>query len=343
MKKILLVLVGGTICTYAENGVRSLAMSKAQLALIENYRRSNSPFAKETVFEAGARFDTLSENMTVSVWNKLKDYLESCSLTDYDGVLIAHGTDTLAYTASMFAILLAGVKVPVFFVSANAPLDQDIGNGNDNFQAAVECICFGIQPNVYATYRNLCDAKMYIHLGSHLLQCRDYEEDFFSRDMQNIDSMESRKTVSFGDEPVSEKYRKAIFGKHLQRCVLRIEPFVGTDYHAYLYESFKAVLHGTFHSGTVCTKAVNEEESVQVMLERCKEAGVTVYFSPAREEADAEGEIYDSVLAIQGKAQCLYGMTSETAYAKLLIAYSVFREADEIQEFLLDNVNREYR
>ena len=108
MKKILLVLVGGTICTLADRGVRKIETEKARAMLVEHFRRSDSPFADESALriDVGARFDTLSENMSFPLWNKLKEYFEGRPYDGYDGVIVAHGTDTLAYTAAMFSFLL---------------------------------------------------------------------------------------------------------------------------------------------------------------------------------------------------------------------------------------------
>ena len=74
MKRILLILVGGTICTLSQGGVRSLATSEAQTLLVEHFRESDSPFCgeNETEILPGEKFNTLSENMSIETWNRLK-------------------------------------------------------------------------------------------------------------------------------------------------------------------------------------------------------------------------------------------------------------------------------
>lgn len=343
MKRILLILVGGTICTLSQGGVRSLATSEAQTLLVEHFRESDSPFCgeNETEILPGEKFNTLSENMSIETWNRLKKYFEEISYDEFDGIIVAHGTDTLAYSASIFAVLLAGIQVPVFFVSSNAPLDQEGSNGDANFQAAVECICYGIAPNVYVTYRNFTDNKMYIHLGAHLLQCRNYEESFYSQDMKEISSQEKRKNISFGVTP-NMKYAECIRGRDILRCVLKIDPYVGLDYSVYKYGRYKAVLHGTYHSGTINAGASDILERAETMVKTCEREGVLVYISPAKDAPDDDGEIYESVINIRGKVNFLYGMTSEMVYAKLLIAYSCFASIECINEFLSTDINGEY-
>lgn len=345
MKRILLILVGGTICTLSQGGVRSLATSEAQTLLVEHFRKSDSPFCgeDETEIISGKEFNTLSENMTVDIWNRLKEYFEEIPYEKFDGIIVAHGTDTLAYSASIFAILLAGIQVPVFFVSSNAPLVQEGSNGDANFQAAVECICCGIEPNVYVTYRNFTDGNMYIHLGAHLLQCRNYDESFYSRDMKEINSRGERENVSFGVTP-NANYAERIKGKKLSKCVLKIDPYVGLDYSVYQYDYYKAVLHGTYHSGTLNTNTgdSNVLERAETMVETCEKKGVQIYISPAKDKPEDGGEIYESIVNVRDKVNFLYGMTSETAYTKLLIAYSCFSDTNQINEFLETEISGEF-
>lgn len=184
--KILLILTGGTICSFgnAEGKQRDVDSAKAKVRLLQQFEESNSEFADQE-FEVVTILDTLSENMTIPKWNELIAFLKQKELSSYQGIILAHGTDTLAYTAALLALVLSGVDLPVFLVSSQLPLDQAGANGNVNFRYSVELICRGIAAGVYVVYRN-SDGKSYLHLGSHLESCRDYSDDFFSRDMMQL-------------------------------------------------------------------------------------------------------------------------------------------------------------
>jgi len=101
------------------------------------------------------------------------------------------------------------------------------------------------------------------------------------------------------------------------------------------YNRFKAILHGTYHSGTAC--AEDNENSVLQMIKLCKKSDI--YLSPSI----PEGEVYDTVRVIDEnkKIKFLYGLTNEMAYAKLLIAYSVFNNENDISEFINTEYNYE--
>ena len=358
MKRILLVLVGGTICTAVnERGTLSVS-GKAGAILKENFLKSDSVFAQDVDITLTENLYILSENMTVEKWNLIAETLQKyTSARKYDGIVLAHGTDTLAYSAALFSLLLCDTDIPVFFVSSNARLDSPNANGNANFAYAVECICRGIRPNVYVTYRNPSDGVMYLHLASRLRQCANYSEDFFSEGaIAFADNSDEAFAHCFAElDRLYPRKRHLRIAKskpcRLSDCVLNLTPYVGINYDAYRYDRFRAVLHGTYHSGTACAALSDAERcdkygsaSILHMIDLCAESGVDMYFAPSR----LDGEIYDTVRIIGDheangrKIHFLYGMTNEMAYVKLLLGYSLYTDAQVINAFLNMEVNYEF-
>ena len=326
MKRILFIPVGGTICT-ALTQKGTLAVNEgAGAVIIENFKKSDSPFACETEFVTAENLMILSENMTVEKWNLMLDTYRSFK-GNFDGVIFAHGTDTLAFSAALFSLM--PTETPVFFVSSNARLDLRRANGNENFRCAVECICHGIAPGVYVPYKNISNGRMLLHQGAKLKQCPNYSEDFESDSALELTEGNYEKVL-----PRNVQNRRVLpenlWDKLcLKDCVLVILPYVGLNYEAVDYGRFSAVLHGTYHSGTAC---IGEgKNSILRMLELCN--GIAdVYLSPAK----AEGEIYDTVrvIAEKGGIEFLYGDTFEFTYAKLLTAYSLFDNKEDIIKFV---------
>ena len=351
MKRILLVLCGGTICTAVtetQDGVYRSISDEAVSLLSANYYKSDSAFKNDVKIETSENFRILSENMTIDKWNSLIQYFcrERKSFEKYDGIIVAHGTDTLAYSSSLFSLLLRNIGIPVFFVSSNEPLNSPTANGNINFQKAVECICLGIKPNIYAVYKNPSSGKVLLHLGSRLTQCRNYSEDFYSEGSIDITSLADGDTCSglFEDAHVNDSVMIDLSNcPVLHNCVLKIDPYVGLDYHAFDYTRFKAVLHGTYHSGTACTEQTQEApgygtQSFLHLIDACS-GRTDVFLSPAKKT----GEIYDSVGLIanhnRGEVHFLYGCTNEMSYVKLLLAYAL--GVSDIDSFMSTEFNCE--
>lgn len=355
MKDILLILVGGTICTSLnEEGTLSVN-EKAGVRLKKNFESSNSLYAKKVNIDITENLFILSENMTVENWNTIiNTYRKYTKKKKYDGIIYAHGTDTLAYSSALFSLLLSGTHVPVFFVSANERLESPKSNGNDNFRCAVECICQNIYPNIYVPYKNISDGKMYLHIASRLEQCKNYSEDFYSKGMLDITDICKENCNKYFDA-IKRAYpegKKAvdIYGNwKLKEYVLMISPYVGINYATFDYKPFKAVLHGTYHSGTACSQKSRysneyDQHSVLYMIDKCSALNIDTYLSPSK----LTGEVYETTGIIANhisndrKINLLYGITNEAAYAKLVIAYSLFETEEQIKEFMNTEYNYEF-
>ncbi len=339
MKKILLVLTGGTICTTVnKNGVRAIYGQAASL-LQQGFMESDSVYRNEVTFDTTENFGILSENMTPHKWNQLLSYFRSVNFGEgYDGIIIAHGTDTLAYSATVLSLLFAGRNIPVFLVSSFLPLEKENANGHIHFRTAVEWICKELPANVYVPYRNE-KGKLFLHFASRLEQCKNYSNDFFS-----VEAMDITKGIT----PKAKKQAKGVASTpcldpmgswQFEKGVLAIQPYVGLDYQTLPLDGVKYVLHGTYHSGTVCTQIEKKEDpyneySVLTLLDRCRKQKIPVFFAPARNS----GEVYESVPLMANHAgdtaTFVYGCTYEMAYAKLLFACSFNMSVQKTKTFL---------
>ncbi len=337
--KILVIMTGGTICSFTDKKGKRYSNASG-VTIIEKFKKGNSKFSGIVEFEKMMPLDILSENMTVDSWNVLLDTFRSkVNWLEYEGIIVLHGTDTLAYTASLLSVVLAGIKIPVCLVSSQLPLDYDGTNGHINFRAAVELIMNKIEPNVYAVYQN-SDGEIYAHYGAHLLQCENYSQDFFSVDAMKVNNPDNAVLTGKRFETDSLLIEKI---GNLTPCVLRIMPFVGIDYNAYNLLGVRAIVHGTYHSDTVCVERKNgvgdySDYSILFLLDRCKENNVPLFLAPCSSEAYK----YESTGDILAKgAYDLCGMTNEMAYVKTLVGCALNFKDIELKDFINKSVNYE--
>lgn len=84
-------------------------------------------------------FDKLidSSNVTPAFWVKLASVIEE-NYSLYDGFVVLHGTDTMAYSASMLSFMLENLAKPVIFTGSQLPMGVVRTDGRDNFINAIE-------------------------------------------------------------------------------------------------------------------------------------------------------------------------------------------------------------
>jgi len=364
--RILVILTGGTICsTPNEDGKNQSDADSAKSYLISDFENSDSVFAGTVKFDiATLTQDILSENMIVTVWNELLELFRASDLfSRYAGVIVLHGTDTLAYTSSLLSMVLAGSKIPVCMVSAQLPLmktvtleengvlvksriKEQLTNGYANFRAAVELILNGIAPNVYAVYRNVCDEKhtpgaFLVHFGAHLLQCPNHSNNFHSVDEMTIPD-ENNAKLAGAPFQTDTFYLNQI--EKLSEDVLLITPYIGLDYSRLNISGLNAIVHGTYHSDTVCVERKSKhgsygKNSVLFLLDRCKEENIPLFLAPCDSDAYAYASTGD---AIGNGAWYISNTTLETAYAKTIVGCSLNKFGKELNEFLKIEIDHEF-
>ncbi|CAM4381169.1 MAG: L-asparaginase 1 [Legionella sp.] len=128
-KHILIINTGGTIsCIKTENGyepaVGYVASALKQIPLLKH-----QDLPEYTIKEYHPLLD--SSNMTVSDWNRIaKDIADHYDA--FDGFIVFHGTDTMAYTASALSFMLENLAKPVIITGSQIPLSEVRNDAIDN-------------------------------------------------------------------------------------------------------------------------------------------------------------------------------------------------------------------
>ena len=69
----------------------------------------------------------------------------------YDGVVVSHGTDTMAYTASAITFMLPDIDLPVVFTGSQQPLNDVLSDAPDNLRTAFAMAASG-KPGVFLAF-----------------------------------------------------------------------------------------------------------------------------------------------------------------------------------------------
>lgn len=90
-----------------------------------------------------------SANMTPQYWQRLREaVIEAVDGVGCDGVLILHGTDTLAYSAAAMSFQLLGLQAPVLFTGSMLPAGVADSDAWENLVGALQALKRGIAPGV---------------------------------------------------------------------------------------------------------------------------------------------------------------------------------------------------
>lgn len=124
-KKILLLATGGTIASKkSENGLKPQITPEELLEFIPQVREICE-------VEAVQLLNLDSSNMEPVHWRRMVHAIRE-HYEEYDGFVIAHGTDTMAYTAAALSYMIQNTKKPIVITGAQKPIDLEITDAKSN-------------------------------------------------------------------------------------------------------------------------------------------------------------------------------------------------------------------
>ncbi|PIP63800.1 hypothetical protein CO165_01430 [Candidatus Roizmanbacteria bacterium CG_4_9_14_3_um_filter_33_18] len=131
MKKICIIFCGGTI-----------TMKKNKSGALEPFHDANDLIKMVPEVEKFANFSFIqlvnidSTNMDPLIWTKITKTIIEKKM-DYDGFVITHGTDTMAYTASALSYALHNINKPIIITGSQKPLKDIPSDAPNNLINAV--------------------------------------------------------------------------------------------------------------------------------------------------------------------------------------------------------------
>ena len=132
MKKILLIATGGTIASReTAHGLRPALSGEDMRTAIG---------AADAAIEVIDLLSLDSTNIAPSHWQMIARRVADAR-TDYDGFIVTHGTDTMAYTAAALYYMLENIDRPVVLTGSQRPLGRDGSDAEQNLRLAYEAAC----------------------------------------------------------------------------------------------------------------------------------------------------------------------------------------------------------
>ena len=142
-KKILLLTTGGTIASLPGGEGLEPQRSEVMERELEQLR---------TYYEISVR-DVMcldSSNIRPEEWQTIAGAIFE-NRSGYDGIVVSHGTDTMAYTASAVTFMLPNIDLPVVFTGSQLPLADMLSDGPENLRTAFAMAAAG-HPGVFLAF-----------------------------------------------------------------------------------------------------------------------------------------------------------------------------------------------
>jgi glutamyl-tRNA(Gln) amidotransferase subunit D len=338
LPKVAIVSTGGTIAShvdYRTGGVRA-ALSASELYSVV------PELSKMALVETEILFSIFSENITAKHWTATAKAVAKHIENGVDGVVVAHGTDTLGYTAAALSFALQDLPVPVVMVASQRSADRPSSDAATNLLGAVKAAVFApFAEVVIAMHESVSDTSIVIHRGTKARKCHTSRRDTFK-------SINASPIARWEDEKFSvltRVYKKRDLARKLRLkpnfennvALIKAYPDINPELiDWYVKEGCRGIIlegTGLGHVGDYLFSAIRnavEKDVIVCMTSQCLWGRLNM-------------NVYD-----QGRDLLALGVISlddmlpETAYVKLRWVLGQTSDVGEAKILLQENIVNEY-
>ena len=237
MKRILMIGTGGTIASkQTENGLAPGLSSDDILSYI--------PQVKDV-----CHVDTLqvcnidSTNVMPQHWRLFSETIEK-HYDDYDGFVICHGTDTLAYTAAALSYMIQNSAKPIVITGAQKPINMDVTDAKTNLLDSFIYAADDESQDVNIVF----DGKVIVGTRAKKVRAKSYNA-FSSINFPYPAVIQDHKVIRYiPSVPYAEKvtfYHEL----HDSVFVLKLTPGMKPDILSYIFQMYDAIVIESFGVG----------------------------------------------------------------------------------------------
>ena len=319
MKKLMILSTGGTIaCTQTEDGLIPTLSADDIMAYVPDA-------AKLGKIETKTILNLDSSNIQPEEWRLIAKAVFDC-LPDFDGIVILHGTDTMAYTASMLSFMLRNVDKPVVITGSQLPVGHPNTDAKANLRDAMITAASGI-PGVVVVF------DQQIMLGCRVAKVRTTSQNAF----ESINRLPVGR-VRFGRvrliAPTEKPNGKPALDDAIEPNVFLLKLIPGTRPEVFddiARLGYRGVVIEGFGLGGLHCLRRNLLEGIQNLMD----ANVAVLLTTQCRYEPSDPTVYETGrLALELGILQAYDMTSECAVTKLMWVLAHATTPEEVRRMM---------
>ena len=284
--------------------------------------------------------NVLSEDMTPNDWTLIAREIEAlCQREEVKGVLVLHGTDTMAYTAMAMTFMLTGVDVPIVFTGANLPPDETDSDADTNISDALVALR-KLPAGVFLSFAGKAEAISWVMESVSARKVRASGPAYRSTNRGPVATVEKGK-MKFRRklEPVPRRPSRI----EVSDRVLQLALHPGIDLSAMIdvieLREIRGVVVSTYPAFTA--PSYPPSSSLPDFVSRCSGLDVAVALTVGNAPVGRTNAYGSTLHMIESDAPLLSTMP-EVALVKMMWATGCAREVEEVRSLMLEPIATEF-
>lgn len=329
MKKLLMLGTGGTIaCKRGDSGLKPLISPEELLSYVPGAKQ----FCRADSLQL---LDIDSTNMQPKHWLSIANAIEA-RYDQYDGFVLCHGTDTMAYTSAALSYLIQNSRKPIVITGAQKPIDMENTDARtnlfDSLRFASDDRSFGV--NI------VFDGKAIVGTRGKKERTKSYNA-FSSINFPYTAAIQEGQVIFYldGKERITEKVR-FYHSLNPKVALLKLIPSMNAGVLDYMAAHYDAVIIESFgvgglpnYDGCDFCKVIGHWIGL----------GKTVVMTTQVTNEGSNMSIYEVGRSIKQEFGLLeaYDMTLEATVTKLMWILGETRQPETIREMFYKTVNQD--
>ena len=327
-QKILLVYTGGTIGMVKDKVKNTLVPFNFDGLLKAIPELKSDEVDLETI---SIKSPIDSSNMHPSIWVEIVEIIET-NYANYDGFVILHGTDTMAYTASAFSFMLENLNKAIIFTGSQIPIGARRSDAKENLITAVEIAASGKVNEVCIYFEDqLYKANRTVKVNT-----------------EHFEAFESPNYPILAEAGVTIKYKSVLQKKQNQglivhkNCsddvaILKLFPGIKLATIGVIIKSSKGIIIESFGAGNASTNA----EFTLLLRQGIQQGKIIMNISQCLHGEAVRGQYETNEPFEKAGVICGKDMTTESAITKLMFLLGQGKSNDEIKQLLQTDLRGE--
>ncbi len=305
-RRILLIATGGTIASLlSEYGLTPSLNAEQLLSFIPEVRR-------EYAVDAIQICNIDSTNMTPDVWVRLVCAIEAKYLY-YDGFVICHGTDTMAYTSAALSYMVQNSNKPIVVTGSQRPISEDSTDAKQNL---IDSIRYAADPASHGVVL-IFNGNVIAGTRAKKTYAHNYNA-FSSINFPALATIQEHKIIRFIPQPPFSEPVRFIHTLNESIVVLKLIPGTKPELLEYLFQHYDCLIIESFGVGGI---PQNLLDVFYEQMEKWISRGKLVVMATQVANEGSNMEVYEVGQKVKHDFHLLeaYDMTLEATVTKLMV------------------------